>query len=75
MTVTELRQRAEELEAEGFGDVKVTLINEIAWRKHSQPRPYGLYAAYEFEPDTWLGGTFDTTRRDFVFLDVEDWMS
>lgn len=55
MTVTELRKRAEELEAEGFGDVQVTLINEIAWRKHSQPRPYGLYAAYEFEPDTWLG--------------------
>ena len=35
MTVTELRKRAEELEAEGFGDVQVTLINEIAWRKHS----------------------------------------
>ena len=75
MTVTELRKRAEELEAEGFGDVQVTLIDEFARRKNSQPRPYGIYAPYEYEPDTWLGGTFDNTRRDMVFLDVEDWRS
>ena len=50
MTVTELRKRAEELEEEGFGGVQVTLINEIAWRKNNQPRPYRMYSAYEFEP-------------------------
>ena len=74
MTVTELRKRAEELEAEGFGDVQVTLIDEFARRKN-KPRPYGIYAPYEFESDSWLGGTFDNTRKDIVFLDVEDWMS
>ena len=37
MTVTELRKRAEELEAEGFGDVQVTLIDEFARRKN-KPR-------------------------------------
>ena len=75
MTVTELRKRAEELEAEGFGDAKVTLIDEFARNRNKPPRTYGIYAAYEYEPDTWLGGTFDTTRMDMVFLDVEDWMS
>ena len=75
MTVTELRKRAEELEAEGFGDVQVTLIDEFARRKNRQPRAYGIYAPYEFKSDSWLGGTFDNTRRDMVFLDVEDWMS
>ena len=74
MTVTELRKRAEELEAEGFGDVQVTLIDEFARRKN-KPRSYGIYAPYEFKSDSWLGGTFDNTRRDMVFLDVEDWMS
>ena len=74
MTVTELRKRAEELEAEGFSDVQVTLIDEFARRKN-KPRAYGIYAPYEYEPDTWLGGTFDNTRRDMVFLDVEDWRS
>lgn len=42
MTVTELRKRAEELEAEGFGAVKVTLIDELARRKNSQSRSYGI---------------------------------
>ena len=75
MTVTELRKRAEELGAEGFGDVQVTLIDEFVRRKNSQPRPYVIYAPYEFESDSWLGGTFDNTRKDIVFLDVEDWRS
>ena len=39
MTVTELRKRAEELEAEGFGDVQVTLIDEFARRKNSNQDP------------------------------------
>ena len=55
MTVTELRKRAEELEAEGFGDAKVTLIDEFARNRNRPPRAYGIYAAYEYEPDTWLG--------------------
>lgn len=51
MTVTELRKRAEELEAEGFGGVQVTLIDEFARRKN-KPRSYGIYAPYEYESDT-----------------------
>lgn len=47
MTVTELRKRAEELEVEGFGDVQVTLIDELARRKN-KPRSYGIYAPYEY---------------------------
>lgn len=48
MTVTELRKRAEELEAEGFGDAKVTLIDEFARNRNRPPRAYGIYAAYEY---------------------------
>lgn len=73
MTVTELRKRAEELEAEGFGDVKVTLIDEFSRSRNREPRSYGIYAPYAYEPDTWLGGTFDNMRKDIVFLDVDDW--
>lgn len=75
MTVTELRKRAEGLEAEGFGNVQVTLIDEFARFLIRGPRSYGIYAPYEYEPDIWLGGTFDNTRKDIVFLDVDDWRS